>query len=104
MTFPQKSYLEHPSHDNPFGLLTGIEYLLFDILLYAFVLGVLNMGIVEHWWNQLKNSIYGIEKTINDVGDSDVQKEYNRVLDMRNNATSTSELYVRCVFIICVVM
>ncbi|XP_065226082.1 phospholipid-transporting ATPase ABCA1-like isoform X2 [Planococcus citri] len=90
--FKVKSYLEFPSEENPDGLMRGIVFLMIDILLYAVILILINMGYVRYCFDALKNSIFGTETTNTDDGDADVQQEFQKVQMLKKDASRGSRV------------
>ncbi|XP_065208826.1 phospholipid-transporting ATPase ABCA1-like isoform X2 [Planococcus citri] len=74
-----KSYLEFASDENENGLLLELIFLIFDIVLYATLLSVINIGYVRYWFRDLRNHLFGTFSTNPDNGDDDVKKEYEEV-------------------------
>lgn len=90
----QLPYFVETSTKNPNGLLTGIEFLLFDIVLYSAILALANAGYANYWFNKLKIRIYSDDSFNDDTGDTDVRREYDKVQTYKNDVSSKPNLLV----------
>ncbi|XP_065215397.1 phospholipid-transporting ATPase ABCA1-like isoform X2 [Planococcus citri] len=86
--FQKKSYLVFASRENSDGLLLEVLFLMFDVVLYSAILSFINIGYMRYWFNSLKNRMFGTFTTNPDKGDFDVQQEYNKVQQYKEDRSN----------------